>query len=445
MSDDTRWSSDGPLVVAAWSIVALVAAALPLRNWDYWFDLTVGRLLALYHAIPAQNVFGFSSPPSTPIFVHTWIGDFWLYTLHQQGGLVAALAARNLCALTALALLAWCTYRLTERNAVATAIGVLASGLAFLAVSGFAGPQIFSWPLFGILAALSVASLTSRRLIWVVPLAFALGTGFWANASPNFWVPPLLAGSFALVARHRGETRRAWWFVAAVVTSIAAMFVTPLGVRVFEALFNGTGAESWLILAAPLVLAPIADRIPRWTRPVGRWVVVVAVALLAAAALSVQPWSDAHRAIPAMVFGDDVRQTDPLRGYGPASVPVEAVEVLRSWGSQPRVYAEPHLSGYLLYELQDPTSPAPIVWPVPDRPPTDEIAALSRAIETQPEVFRGAFRQFGVQAVLVTPGLGQLGAFIASAPDWQKVGEWPSGALYIPERPTAPASEPAPE
>ncbi len=429
----TSHRSDVVLVTAAWFVLALVAAALPLRNWDYWFHITVGRLLDVHHAIPATNVFGYSAPPTTSVFLHTWIGDYWLYSLHEFGGLVATVLARNLCALTALALLAWCTYRLGGRHAVATSVLTLAGGLAFFAISGFAGPQMFVWPLFGLLAAMFVASRSWQRM-WLVPVVTVAATAFWANTAPNFWAPVALAAVFAGVAQFTGDPRRRNWYIAAALLAPIAMLATPLGTRIFLALLNGTGSEAWLLLAAPLALSPLVGAAPRFERRIPRPPQIAAVLGMACVALAVQPWSDAHSSIPAAVFGDAVRQTDPLRGLGPSNTPVEAVELLKSWGSQPHVYAAPHLSGYLLYELQNPQTPSAIVWSVPDRAASEELAKTERAMQTDREILRGVFHQLDVKAVIVTPELGKVGQLIASAPDWVAVGTWPSGTLYIRER-----------
>ena len=302
---------------------------------------------------------------------------------------------------------------------------------------------MLAWPLFAALLALSVAMLGRKRGLFMLPLTFAATTALWVNLAPNFWMPTLLAAAFYAVARWTSEPQTAKWFAASAALTVAAWFISPHGFGIVEGFLDWNSMEAWMLLAGPAALGPgIAALVPARLPPVPRWTAAIVTTLLIAVTIAVQPWSDAHRAIPAAFFGDSVRSADPLRGYGPASIPIEAVEVMRSWGSQPRVYAEPHLSGYLLFELQDPMAPLPIVWPLPERGPTDEIAALERALITEPTVFRGVFQQYGVSAVLVTDGLAPLGEWLNAAPDWVEVGVWPSGTLYIPRPVRAAGSEP---
>lgn len=437
-----RWF-DFVLCGWVWTLLAVVAATLPLRNWDYWFHLTVGRLLSTHRAIPNENLFGYSAPQETPVLIHAWIGEYWLYELHDMGGLVATLAVRNGSTLVAWACIGWCVYRLTDRHVVAAAASMLIGGIGFLAGAGFAGPQVFVFAPFGVLAMLFVAALSWERGLWVLPLATALLTAFWVNAAPNFWAPAVMALCFAGAAQVQGKSRHRNFYAAAVVCSFAAMFIHPLGPRVFLALLLGAGAETWIVLGVPLLLSPLLRALPRVERtfasPVTKYAALSVLLLSAAAAIALQPWSDEHRAIPAAVFGDAVRQQPPLQGYGPSNTPVEAVEVLKSWGSQPRVYAAAHLSGYILYELQSPHHPERIVWPVPDWPPNDEVIEMKRAMESDREVFRGIFKQLDVRAVIVTPELGPIADFVVGVPDWVEIGTWPSGALYTHEtRPRTP-------
>lgn len=433
-----RSTSFAVLVLAlAWSIVGLIAAALPLRNWDYWFHITVGRLIATHGALPSQNVFGYSAPIETPVLVHAWIGELWLYELHQFGGLAAALGARNACALTVWGMLAWCVYRLSDRHAAATAALVVVFGVVFLAVTGFTGPQMFVWPVFGVLTMLFVASRTWERRHWTLAVATGLGALFWANAAPNFWVPAALAAIFAGVAQFEGASSRRNWCLLAAAVGIAAMFATPQGAGALISLLRGEALATWLVLGAPLGLAPVVRAfLPTFEPSIHRIAAAVVVAFVVVTTVAVQPWSEAHQAIPLLVFGDAVRSDPPLRGYGPSTIPVEAVEVLKSWGSQPRVYAAPHLSGYLLFELQDPAAPQRQVWPVPDWSPTDDVVELERALTSNAEVFRGVLQQFDVRAVILTPELGGVAPYLQGAPDWVEVGTWPSGTLYMRERPS---------
>ena len=416
-------------VVAAWSVVAFAATTLPLRNWDYWFHLTVGRLVAFHHAIPNTNLFGFAAPADTPLLLPGWLGDVWLHQLHEVGGLVATLAARNLCALAAWGMLAWCMWKLTDGHARVTALIVGVGGLSFLAVAGFAGPQMFAWPIFAALCVLCVASLDRRLVRLSLPLAAAGASAFWANAATGFWVPAALLLAFAAVARHRKQSVGAYLLGAAA--AVLGIFATPAGAAILPATLDSTGLQAWLILGGAVALAPAFHAIPRPTRGRPKPVVWAASLTLAGVALAAQPWTQDHWRIPAAVFGERVRQMPPLRGYAPSNTPVEAVEFLRTRGGQPRVLAAPHLSGYLLYELQEPGRPLPIVWGIPDRGLDAAVTVPRAKLLSDVEVMRGLLHQLRVEAVVVTPDMTQLAAQLEQTPQWNKVGTWGTASVYL--------------
>jgi hypothetical protein len=411
-------------------VLSAVVAAVPLRNWDYWYHAAVGRLLAQHRAVPTSNVFGFSAPADTPVLISSWLGDYWLFRLHEMGGLVPSIATRNFCVMACWAAIAWCVYRLSDNNGRAAAIEVALAGFTFLALCAFAGPQMFAWPLFGALAAVLVASRSWTKARWLVVPVTGVVAALWANLADGFWVPAVMAAIFAGAARLQKESPLP--YLLAAVVGAAGMLATPHGPGIARALFSPTGLETWLVLGAAVALGPLL----RSARPMLHEVPALAGAavcgLIVIISIVLQPISGHHSAIPAAVFGEQVRQQQPLMGYGPADTPIEAVELLRTRGGQPRVYASPHLSGYLLYELQDPHRPAPIVWGVPDHPESDKAAKVHATLGTDPEVTRGVLHQLDIKAVIVTEQLRpSIADQLASLPEWEKVGEWPSATLYL--------------
>lgn len=411
------------------AIVGIAAAAVPLRSWDYWYHLTVGRLLDMHHALPDVDIFSYTIEANTALMVQPWIGKFWLYRLHEVGGLPAAMLARNFCALAAIGIIAIAAYRLSSRNVGVTAGLTLLHGFSFVAVSMIAGPQMFAWPLFTLLLGIGLLVINHRINRWSM-LLFIPVAAFWANLAPQFIVPALLAIVFAAAA---WKVERDVFVPSAIaaIGSIGAIFATPHGALVANAIPDMGGAEAWLILGAPLLIAPLATSLlDREPKPVSLPLGLAAPAALLCVMVALQPWTEAHRALPAMVFGDAVRQAPPLEGFAPSDTPVDAVEVLRLWGSQPRILAEAHLSGYILNEIQDPQSPEPIVWPSPDHAPSSAVAALQEQLIENPSVARGILQQYGVRAVLVSGDLEPIRPALDDAPEWERVFEADGVTLY---------------
>jgi hypothetical protein len=138
-------------------------------------------------------------------------------------------------------------------------------------------------------------------------------------------------------------------------------------------------------------LAPPASRLPYFG------------ALLAALALPwlTQPLVVTHRPIALAVSPFDVRREAPHAGAITADVPVTSVELLAQQLTPPRVYAPPHLSGYLLRRLNAPATPRQILYTDPRHElATPKLLEVRELIETT-DVWRGLFQQYDVRAALL--------------------------------------------
>lgn len=415
----------GILVLPA-ALVGSVLAFLPHHDLDYWWHIALGRILSVHHAIPTTNPFLYTASPDAPVFVQPWIGLYWLYELHEMGGLATTLAIRNL--LIAATVLGTALLRHGTNGNLRHATA--AAGLVAVALAAIVplGPAMFAPPLAWLAATACV--LVHRAVLprWSV-MTLPLIAGFWANLEGGWWIPAVLAALFAASPTHRR------WFAVAFAACALAPLLNPHGASIYA---EGVTLTSGLVA---LVLLP-ALRSPeaRAARPQPVTFafadVAAAVALLLAAVLA-QPWFVWNASINAALYGDRVRQVDPMRGIAPSELPVEALQILASWGSAPRIFHPRGLGGYVAFEAGT-NRPAPILWddPFPNIP-GPEIDLLYEKLQHQPsDIWRGVFQQFQIRAAIV-PRDWPLHDELTKS-DWPLLWEGPHHSLFARGNPQNP-------
>ncbi|MFB6264149.1 MAG: hypothetical protein ABEL76_11070 [Bradymonadaceae bacterium] len=227
-----------------WLLLPPVLAAigfglLPLRSWDYWWHLAIGRLVDHWGAVPAANHFLYTLPADTPSYVQPWLAQLLLYGLHELWNVHAGLLARNVAAATAFAGLTWAAVR-RSRSVPAGSLCALA-GLVFALRLMEVRPRLFAWPIF--LGLLGIGyGVRSRGWHPGWTLAFPAGTALWANLHGSFLLGPAAGGAFvaaSVVDSHRGEGDGRWpWWGGAFAASLAAPLANPRGPELYGYVYS---------------------------------------------------------------------------------------------------------------------------------------------------------------------------------------------------------------
>lgn len=422
----TAWLA-APAALAA-SILGLV----PLRDHDAWWHLAVGQLIALHRAIPDTNPFSFTAPADAPVVIQPWIGQLWLLDLYALGGMQTVLTSRNILAAIAIAIVTYVTYR-RSRNVLATVVGALALALVCIAVAA-ATPSMFALVLGALLVAAIFAVWDGKRPRLAAAAAVGLAAA-WANIASGFLLP---AGGFAaaaLAAVVVGDRKRARPFVLGCVPAALATLLTPWGTEIYSSIRLDVVVLAVLTMAAiPIVASRHRAEVPAEKRRLAP--ILTGLVVFAASALT-QPLFAWHPAVMTTLHRGAVRSSAPHAGIVPADLPVEPLQILAAWGSRPRVFSSTDHAGYIAFELNL-VRPRGVVWddPVLTLPGAGQ-RELARMLEDAPgSVWRGAFQQYDVRAVVITEALhGALARELANAPLWDHAYDERGIHLFVRQNP----------
>lgn len=240
--------------------VALALAGfgiLPLRSWDYWWHITMGRLINYWGAVPAENHFLYTMAADAGSYDQPWLSQLVLYGLHFNGSVYLPLVVRNLAAGAGVAWLSWMAMKRSD-SVTAGSLATLA-GLPFLFAFIELRPTLFAWPLFCLLVGLGYA-IYERRLSRGWLLAFPVVATLWANLHGSFLLAAVLAGLFmvAAAARERPSPGHFDWHVpgswgAAAFGSVLTPLLNPRGLEIYRYVYGqftndvvGTTVTEWL-------------------------------------------------------------------------------------------------------------------------------------------------------------------------------------------------------
>lgn len=231
------WSAPRRLDVIWYILPATLTLAgfglLPLRSWDYWWHITIGRLINAWSAIPAANHYLYTMASDAPSFVQPWLSQLLLYGTNALGSVHLTLLVRNLMIGAAVVLL--------TRSAVRRTGAILPASLATLAALPFlftwveARPHLFAWPLFLGLLATGYRVRRGQWPIWALA-AFPAAGAFWANLHGSFPLAIALAGVFGVAAAVDSEDRENTWkpWALALPATAAATLLNPQGTGVWN-------------------------------------------------------------------------------------------------------------------------------------------------------------------------------------------------------------------
>ena len=270
----------GPVAIFAVSgtaLVCIVAVVHGLSDPDYYWHLTVGRLIAETGRVPTSDLFSFTWA-GQPWTAHEWLGELLMYALVRAVGPVVTMVAFGIAGMAGPALLA-ATLRRHGAGVPAIGLGLL---LAAWIMLGYATirPQVLSWALLGVLVAILMDARPRARggrprvplRVLGLPLLF----GLWANLH-GLWIAGLgVLGIFVVftlayrttMAPVRGRV------LAVGVASTLACALTPAGLGTLTYPLRYVDPGDWGL-----------DHIAEWQSPNFHdptyWSVLVLVLLIA--------------------------------------------------------------------------------------------------------------------------------------------------------------------
>lgn len=434
------WKAWGGYLIPA-AVACLVASFTPIDQPRLWWDLAFGRAADGFERIPAAIHVSYLVGVETPSMILPWLSQWWLFKVYEWLEL-PALVALKACLL---GLMAWVGVALGQHGKALTRpdVGILT---VWALVAGLLVQP--SSALFGaaFLALTLVAVMRGGRW-WVVPTLLA---PVWVNVDASFVIGALVLVLVASVTRTRAALLGAAGFVAGT-------FISPRGVSVWVgameyvswpnlatvSLALAIGAFAWLLressvegrrdlaVAGAVALGGLVfGAIPSLLlggfvfvgrlegKAFGGWSALGSgVAALAVAVLMLPLWMW-HRPLAERLGIPEVS----------SAIPLQAAEIVASWGGMRRFYNPPEFAGLIVWHLTS-TGLHPVVFR-DHRPLAPEFDALQETIETRTGVWRGVFQQHNVSAALLAlPAQKRLAEEMAADPEWSVV--WESDAAVL--------------
>ena len=256
------FGTDLTWLLLPFSVAAIVFGLLPLRSWEYWWQVSIGRVIDVYGAVPDKNHYLYTMAEDAPSFIQPWMSDWLMFWIHDGGGLYLGLSGRNLLIATSFLLVGVIAAERASnpaKGALAATIGLVPTCFAI-----YAGPPTFGLLLFVVSIGVCLAvwrELVPRWALVALPMLAAL----WANMDHAFLWPAVLSLVFlfatVLPDHERQAPQRLAWGIT-LVACLSALLLNPRGAELytylFEVIFDPTDRR-WM----PFGLS-IADYFGQW-------------------------------------------------------------------------------------------------------------------------------------------------------------------------------------
>jgi hypothetical protein len=224
-------------VVLAGLLVLLAVLTVRQRfdDPDMWWHLKTGEVIWTTHVIPTTDLFSYTTNHHAWI-PHEWLSQVLIYCAYRWGGYTGLMLF--LCLFTSALLIAGYTLcSIYSRNSKTAFLGALTIWL-FGTIGMAIRPQMIGYLLLIVeLLLLHFGQIRDRRWFFGLPPLFAI----WVNCHGSFFFGLALAGLFlfssyfdfqmgSLVATNWDPQRRRT-MVLALIVSIGALFLNPVGVK----------------------------------------------------------------------------------------------------------------------------------------------------------------------------------------------------------------------
>lgn len=236
MSDSPRQLFRGlsatPLV-AALVVAGLLATTwglVPLRSFEAWWHLLMGRVMADFNAVPAANHLIYAIPPDSPSLIQPWLAQRAMFALYQFLDIEALLWARNhLIAIAFAAATLAAGLRAPAARLWVIPVGLL--GALSCAPSLVAEPQLFALVVMALMLLMGAALERSASVALHVGGALVIVgmTALWANLDVSFGLGALIPLSFALNRLKDDKKLAGIWAIAAFLSLTVAPLLNPRG------------------------------------------------------------------------------------------------------------------------------------------------------------------------------------------------------------------------
>jgi hypothetical protein len=230
------------LILIALYTVPAVVVMRPVDDPDLWWHLRTGQWIVAHANVPVTDSFS-SFGHEKPWIAYSWLFDVLTYVIHQRMGLPGIFLFRVLLAFAVAVAIHRFVAKREPRFLVATGL----VGISFLPIDYLLSerPWLFTVLFFTMTmdAVLDLRTGRSRRVIWLLPLVYAL----WANLHIQFIhglfllglasAAPVVDRLFALGEPGKHADRagsRAWWQL--VIITIACSLATlgnPYGLHLY--------------------------------------------------------------------------------------------------------------------------------------------------------------------------------------------------------------------
>lgn len=195
-------------------------AVLPLQSWDYWWHVTMGRLIVATGEVPSEALFLYTMEADATSFVQPWLAQWLLYLVHEGLGLRANLLLRGLVVAGSFGGVTWLAVRRSTSPMGAGLLGVAGLLVAFPFLD--VRTNLFVLPLFVgtlvLVRRVHVGRLSPHALWAIGPIA-----AVWANLHGSFFMPAVVCGLYAAAELWRwGRSDEAGGLVGSVGALAAA-------------------------------------------------------------------------------------------------------------------------------------------------------------------------------------------------------------------------------
>lgn len=223
------------MVSALFCVLAVLTVRSRFDDPDMWWHLRMGQVIFNSHTIPTTDLFSFTANHQASI-PHEWLAQFTIYLAYRALGYSGLMLW--LCVLTSTVFIAgYLLCSLYSGNWKVAFLGTLVL-FVFSTVGLTVRPQLLGYLLLiGELLVIHLGRSRSSRWFWLLPPLFAV----WVNCHGSFFLGILLATIYLVASFfefHIGSISAARWsaplrkqFIAAIVVSVAALFLNPAGFR----------------------------------------------------------------------------------------------------------------------------------------------------------------------------------------------------------------------